>query len=246
MSLNYKPDPNIEFFQFCEHADLKILTDFMMRDKDGNLRISEELSYEVQYKRYRDDLPKIWNYIAGELQLFGGDTILNIFRGNEGVMYKEILSNVCKKLKVNYNKNSSIEVIESNLLMKVIETSLEKMTEEEKREFANQLNLNITNLSTVSIMAAIQVLVRAGGFAAYQISVIVANSVAKFLIGRGLTLAGNAALTRGLAAFAGPIGWAISVILAIPLISGPAYRVTIPCVIHVAYMRQKYINKEIL
>lgn len=85
-----------------------------------------------------------------------------------------------------------------------------------------------------------QLLINVTGFKAYQLSVIVANMVAKAVLGRGLALAGNAALVRGLAIFAGPIGWLITGLLTAPLISGPAYRVTIPCVIHIAMLREKY------
>ena len=39
----------------------------------------------------------------------------------------------------------------------------------------------------------------------------------------------------------GPIGWAITSIWTIIDIAGPAYRVTIPACIQIAYMRNKYI-----
>jgi uncharacterized protein YaaW (UPF0174 family) len=117
------------------------------------------------------------------------------------------------------------------------------MTEEQKREFAEQLNINVANLSSATIMVALQAAIRLGGFASYQITLIVANTVAKALAGRGLSLAANAGLARGLAIFAGPVGWVISGLLTLPMITGTAYRVTIPCAIQVAYMRQKYINE---
>ena len=62
---------------------------------------------------------------------------------------------------------------------------------------------------------------------------------AKFLTGRGLTIAANAALTKWLSVFAGPIGWAVTALWTVIDIAGPAYRVTIPAVIQIAYMRQK-------
>ena len=67
----------------------------------------------------------------------------------------------------------------------------------------------------------------------------VANALAKFLTGRGLTIVANAALTKWLSVFAGPIGWAVTALWTVIDIAGPAYRVTIPAVIQIAYMRQK-------
>ena len=88
-----------------------------------------------------------------------------------------------------------------------------------------------------SMIAALQIAIKMGGFKAYQIAVVVANAVAKFMFGRGLSIAGNAALTRALSIFAGPVGWIITGILTAIDIAGPAYRVTIPACIQVAYMR---------
>lgn len=57
-------------------------------------------------------------------------------------------------------------------------------------------------------------------------------------IGGGL---GTAALARLVTAFAGPVAIAITTILSVLSISGPAYSVTIPCVLHIAMLRLKYI-----
>ena len=86
---------------------------------------------------------------------------------------------------------------------------------------------------------AIQAAIRLGGFAAYQLALIVANAVARQVLGHGLRLAANAGLARVMGVLAGPIGLAITILWTILDIAGPAYRVTIPCVLQVAYMRQK-------
>lgn len=88
-------------------------------------------------------------------------------------------------------------------------------------------------------MAAVQSAIKLGGFASYKVAVIVANAVARALLGRGLSFAANAALTRWIGVFAGPIGWAVTIAWTALDIAGPAYRVTIPAVIQIAYMRVK-------
>ncbi|MCV5126795.1 DUF3944 domain-containing protein, partial [Escherichia coli] len=61
------------------------------------------------------------------------------------------------------------------------------------------------------------------------------------LLGRGLTVAGNAMLTRTMGAFAGPVGWVLSSLWLLIDLAGPAYRVTLPSCIFIAYMRQKHL-----
>ena len=78
----------------------------------------------------------------------------------------------------------------------------------------------------------------------YQVAMIVANAVAKALLGRGLALAANAGLARMIGIFAGPVGIAITALLTIPAISGPAFRVTLPAVVQIAAMRQQLLKKE--
>ena len=247
MSVKYRIDPDLNFLQFCDNKDLEVLVNYLTKDKDGTLRFAEELSGEERFKNCNGNYINVWDLIAGELQLFGADTIINwIIRGGEGVLYREILCDVCDKLKVNYNKESDILKIENNLILKVVEDTIDKMSEEEKRNFADDFHIDMTNVSTAGIMTALQIAIKAGGFASYQIAMVVANSVSKLILGRGLQLATNAALARVLSIFAGPIGWTISAILTLPAIFGTAYRVTIPSVLHIAYMRQKNLNKDIV
>jgi uncharacterized protein YaaW (UPF0174 family) len=80
---------------------------------------------------------------------------------------------------------------------------------------------------------------RAGGFKSFQLTVIIANAVLKVLIGRGLTFAGGATLTRTMAVLTDPIGWVITGAWTMVDIASPAYRVTIPAVIQIAALRQK-------
>lgn len=48
---------------------------------------------------------------------------------------------------------------------------------------------------------------------------------------------------RGYSTFMGPIGWVLTALWTIVDIAGPAYRVTVPAVIQIAYIRQRVMNK---
>jgi hypothetical protein len=51
-------------------------------------------------------------------------------------------------------------------------------------------------------------------------------------------------LVKAVAVFAGPVGWALDAIWGGMLAAGPAYRVTIPCVVQVAFIRQSMLRKQ--
>ena len=183
-----------------------------------------------------------WELIAAEIQCFGANTFATIFRGGKGVEYKEVLMDVCDKMKVNYSKDSSAAKIENNLLMKILTDALEKMSPEELKELADTIGIKNTSFVTAESMVGVfQAVFRAGGFKSYQLTLIIVNAILKALIGRGLSFAANATLTRTMAILTGPIGWAITGAWTAIDIASAAYRVTIPAVIQVAVLRQQYL-----
>jgi len=241
----YRHDEDLEFLKELESKDLEQLVEILIYDKDGEKRYTEELSESEGYKKYYPDHVKYWQDIVEELQRFGGNSFVNMLRLGEGVLYKEILIDVCDKLKVNYNKNSNVERIETNLLMKILEDALEKMSDEERKELAKSIGLkNTQNFSAQTMTGVFQAIFRAGGFKSYQLTLIIVNAILKALIGRGLSLGANAALTRTMAILTGPIGWVITGLWTAIDIAGPAYRVTIPAVIEIAALRQKYLYAD--
>lgn len=246
--MTYRKDADLEILASASDEDLLILVDYLIKDRDGSPRLTEELTLTEVYKKYSDRPSMYWQEIAGELQHFGGNGIANlvrnIFGNGEGVLYREILCDVCDKMKVNYNSKASIEIIEMNLLQKILIDAIDKMNSEELKKIIDELDLKTTDFTKEALIAALQAGILKGGFFAYQIAVIVANAVAKAILGRGLSLTANATITRVMGAFAGPIGIALTILWTLVDIAGPAYRVTIPAVVQVAYIRMK--TKEIL
>jgi len=236
----YRYDTDLEFLSKCKSEDLNELVFCLTHDKDGDPRLTEELTTNALYKRHHPDHHQYWELIAAEVQCFGANSFATIFRGGKGVPYKEVLTDVCDKMKVNYNKESSVETIEQHLLMKILKDSLQKMSASEIRELAESLGVKNTNSITAeALIGSFQAIFRMGGFKSYQLTLVVVNAVMKALVGRGLALAGNAALTRVAAVMTGPIGWVITGLWTAIDLAGAAYRVTIPAVIQIAFLRQK-------
>ena len=233
-------DTNLLILKQANNDDLKVLADFLHLKSNGSKRCFETFSTRDSYKKYYPhNMSMMVEDIADELQLNGGNTFANIFRGFQGVEYKEILIDVCNKLKVPFNKNSDVEVIELCLLQTILINSLEDMSEEELAKLISEMSIPNQGVGKQAMIAAIQIAIKRGGFSSYKLAVIVANAICKALLGRGLSIAANAALTRWLSIFAGPIGWTAIAIWAAIDIAGPAYRITIPAVIQVAYIRAK-------
>lgn len=240
----YRHDPDLEFLDSLSSEELNDLVYLLTHDKDGERRLTESLTQEDNYKKHYPDHKQYWKEIAAEIQCFGGNTFANMFRGG-GVSYKEVLCDVCDKMKVNYNKDSSTKKIEQNLLMKILEDALEKMSPEEIEKLGKELGLeNTAKLTPQSLTAIFLAVFRAGGFKSYQLTLIIVNAVLKVLIGRGLPLVGNVILVRIANILTGPIGWVITGLWTAIDIAGPAYRVTIPAVIQIAYLRTLSENRD--
>lgn len=240
----YRIDADLEFLQNCDNEDLDVLVTYLTRDKDGELRMAGELIAKEAYKQHNPNHKMYWQEIAAEIQTFGGNTFANIARGDQGIPYKDVLVEVCKKMKVNFSKDSPVSLIEQYLLMKVLSDSLEKMTPEQLKEVVEAAGLKTTNFAPQAVFALLQVMVQKVGFWSMNRLVLIGvNGVAKVVINRGLVFATNGAISATVARtcnfLTGPIGWAVTGLWTLNDLAGPAYRVTIPSVIQVAYMRAK-------
>ncbi|EDN70351.1 conserved hypothetical protein [Beggiatoa sp. PS] len=132
--IEYRGDLDLTFLQFCDNEDLEILVNYLTKDKDGGTRLTEHLTSEDRFQNCHGDYKQVWDLIAGELQCFGADSFATLLRGGKGFVYREILIDVCKHLKVNVDKKLEISKIEEALLLRILRMILEKMTEKEKKE----------------------------------------------------------------------------------------------------------------
>lgn len=221
-------DKDLTILKDMTNEELGIIVDIMC----GKWSVSKELK---NLKETGGDYKGHEELIADELCLFGGNTIINFPRG-KGVPYREILTDVCKKLKVPFNPARSIEHIEGNLLETVLEKMWEKMTPSEKEQILKELGKKKSGVGSITLAILIEIM-RRGGFGTYTIALAIANAIAKVVLGRGLTIVANATLTKILSVFLGPIGWFLTSIWTIYDLAGPSLKVTIPSVVFIAAMR---------
>ncbi len=224
----------IPLLRKCTKDDLDPLVQYILQKG----RPSSELKKTEVYKKNHPNHVAYVDEICSEIQRFGGHTIANLLRGGEGVTYKKIVCAVAKRLKVNFNEKREVEFIEEQILLKILEKAWEKMTDEEKAQFFKAAGVKGGKIGGGFPLALLLAVFKAGGFQSYVIMYTVASAVSRFVIGRGLRPLANAALARWAAFLAGPVGWAIAAIWTLFDLGGPAYRVTIPCVIHIAMLRR--------
>jgi small GTP-binding protein len=187
------------------------------------------------------DKERVSEKIMDEISLNGGHTISNLFRGNKGIGYAEIVLDVANKLDVlGASEENTIEKNEELIILKMMSDSIENMTETERGELLDSLGIEYSdfNLGSSATMVIQLLLKQYGGFAVYKFSLIVANMFARALLGHGLSFATNMAITRSIGAFLGPIGWIATGAWLIYDLGGPAYRKTIPVILHIAMLRQ--------
>lgn len=203
------------------------------------------LGYESGGKDLKS--PETARDVAAHLRRAGSNDFATFFkRRGEGVPYNEVVLDVAQKYKApGASAEQSVEHNESRIIEKMFADSLDAMSIAERRALFQSMNLNVVDLplGSASTILVQQVIAQFGGFATYRIAEVIANMVSRALLGTGLGLATNAALTRTIGTLLGPVGWiATGAWLAVDL-AGPAYRKTVPAVLYVALLRQVLMNR---
>lgn len=126
--------------------------------------------------------------------------------------------------------------------MKVLEKSLDQMTSENLAAFSRTMQLELTNPTPQLIIIAVQAAIRTSSLAALEIATVMSASVITSL--GGIATWGTVVVaSRALSVIAGPVAMVLSSAWMISDITGPAYRVTIPACIIVAWLRQQHISR---
>ena len=234
-------DPNLaEVLRYADVDDLGVLIDHITDKGEGRISLSSDTCKTLTGAKSGGRIDEATRaLIAEELQRFGGNSLLNLLRGGAGVPYKEILCNVASHVKADFNPKNDCAQIEIAILEAVLAQSVAKMSEQEKADLFAEFGSTYKPGAGPAVMAALQAAIKASGFGAFKLAAVVADAVAKAILGRGLAFGTTAGLMRSISVFAGPIGWTITAVWTAFDLGSPAYRVTVPCVIQIAYMRQK-------
>lgn len=233
----------LKFLRNAETEDLTVLIDYLTDNGNGRISLSSE-SKDALLRAKDSAQNAVYaardvELIVTELERFGGNSLVNLFRGGAGVSYEEIVRDVRDHVGAKSEPNETVASMEVQILSKILEGAWSQMTAEQKKEIRAAVGLSGKGSMT---LAAVIAAMRLGGFGTYRMTLLIANMLARQLTGHGLKLATNAGIARVLGVVAGPIGWIATGLWTAFDLASPAYRVTLPCVVQIAYMRQRQMN----
>lgn len=230
MNVTYLNDDDLDFLQHCSEEQLANITRLLTHNEKGKARLSSVLNHNDLFKSmegHPEQHRRNWQLIAGELQHYGGDSIANKLRGH-GKLYRAILLDVSKRLKIKADKEMSTFEIEQSLLEHFLRNAWQKMDAGQKQEFLQAVDAKVSELEELLplLLKDLHLAKGVSHLLSGQLTKILRTHAAVSVIGHGLL--------RG-AGLGGPVGAALNGVKAV---SGSAYRVTIPAVLHIACLRR--------
>ena len=237
-------DKDLRFLSSCENEDLRVLCDILTHDRLGNIRITEQLTATDEYNRnYPEDMLFLVPQISNELLKYGSNTLATFWH-NEPDSYETVLRRVCKQMDVRTMEQESVAKMEHNLLTTLCQDTLNKMSERELRLLANENGIPDKTLTRQALTAALLMAIRTSRAVLTRIVARIIQYIVEIITVRGVATAGIETATRAVSGALGPIGWIALGAWTVYDISSPAYRVCVPAVLQVAYMRLNRFEKE--
>lgn len=241
----YITDPDLAFLQYSSQQDLDILVNYLTKLPNGKKRFNSRL---MQYERVDTFFPnhkKYWNLIAAEVQHFGGHFFANFLTGT-GVTYRSMLERVCKKSGIDFSEQKSTEKLEIMLLSKILMESMKKMPATDLKQFMKDMSINPHDYTRNTLSNDIRKIIRKETIKPKIIGVLLASSVAKIAVSKTMKFsllkglkfgAHKAFLGKTAAMLTGPFGIAFTATWILNDLAKPDYKMMIPIVIQIAYMR---------
>jgi uncharacterized protein YaaW (UPF0174 family) len=208
----------------ADKGDIDLLIDYVTNTGKLGFSMSDSVKTVLQDAK-RQDIPdeETLRLLVRELQHFGGNTFVNLFRRN-GVNYSEIVDDVASHLKMKVPATASVEEKEALIIDCVFTSSWKKMSDDERSQILRDMGINGSASMDIPV---------------WQRAALVANSLAQTTAGKVLPLIAGLGIGRVLGVLTGPVGLAITGLYTAYDISNPAFRVTLPCVVQIAWIRLK-------
>lgn len=231
-----------ELLDSVSNEDLAPLVEYIMKAS------TESLASSSQYKRHHPDHSRYTGEIMDEIRKFGGNTFVNLFR-KEGPPYSEVLKDAAEKVGVKGASEFSVIELEQQMIQVLLRKAAKEASSEEQVELEKVLRdagLNERDYKAFISGASLVTLLTPKLYSLfmYQASSLIAGAVAKQLLGHGLRAGIGLTAGRFGSFFLGPIGWVLAGVWTAVDIAGPAYRVTVPCTLHIAMLRQKWLCEQ--
>ncbi|MFV4845144.1 hypothetical protein ACNJKD_01545 [Edwardsiella tarda] len=208
----------------ADKGDIDLLIDYVTNTGKFGFSMSDSVKAVLQDAKYQDEPDdETLRLFVRELQYFGGNTFVNLFRRN-GVSYSEIVDDVTSHLKIKGPSTASVEEKEALIIDCLFSSSWKKMSDDERSQALRDMDI----IASASLDIPV-----------WQKAALVANGLAQTTAGKVLPLIAGLGIGRVLGVLTGPVGLAITGLYTAYDISSPAFRVTLPCVVQIAWIRLK-------
>ncbi|CNJ89634.1 Uncharacterized protein conserved in bacteria [Yersinia intermedia] len=212
----------------ADKGDSDLLIDYITNTGKLSFSMSDSVRNVLLDAKY-NDVPdeETLRLLVRELQHFGGNTFVNLFRRN-GVSYNEIVDDVASHLKIKVPAFTSVEEKEALIIDCVFASSWKKMSDDERSQILRDMGISgsvsMDKLSRIDMPT-------------WQRAALVANGLAQATAGKALPLIAGLGIGRVLGVLTGPVGLVITGLYTAYDIASPAFRVTLPCVVQIAWIR---------
>ena len=116
----------------ADKNDIDLLIDYITPDGKFNFSQSDRVKKALRDGKNSEAIDEeTLRLLIRELQHFGGNTVINLFRGN-GVSYSEIVDDVASHLKIKVAKNAPVKEKESLIIDAVFASSWNKMSDDDR------------------------------------------------------------------------------------------------------------------
>ena len=241
MSANYTFDADLDtVLQAASNEELAPLVQFIKASS-----FSERLTSDDSFVRYYPNHARYCHVISAEIRAFGGHTIVNLLRGGKGPDYHTVVADVLKHMKIDYQEDDNIFELERKLIAYVMKDMYGKMDNEQRELIVSEVKQYQANDGALVVKALEKGdLAQLSPKALLLLSSVISSSIAKIM---GVSVSISNALGSALGQSANKIQTLLnmsvdvlySIFNSIYEFGGPAYKVTVPCVIHVAMLRVK-------
>ncbi|KJJ61590.1 hypothetical protein RT21_19135 [Pseudomonas sp. 10B238] len=228
--------PLLVLLQSAEPADIHDLVSFMTDNGKGRLAMASEVRNTLVAARNANQYSRgELVLLIRELQHFGGNSVVNLVRRN-GVPYAEIVSDVLRYVGGEAHGNE-VAALELQVLDKLVRKQWSKMSEQERAAFARQYGnaSGFAQLNLETLLASF----RLDAGSAARLASAVGSCITPLMFEGALSWGATAVASRFAGLALGPLATAAGIQSA----ASEAYRVTVPCVAHIAYIRLKHLAR---
>ncbi|RZF80541.1 hypothetical protein EXT46_11000 [Pseudoalteromonas sp. CO325X] len=240
----------LELLKVASNDELVEIANIITDNGKGRISLATERLQEIETALEQGKLHEHVDILAYEIRAFGSNSVASRARRGEPVSYKEVLCDVAKKLGVKKPNKDALEIeLEEQILMSLLTKVHKDKSVEEIRELIQNSNYDLTENISESMSEATdkatlyKAMTSSVGF--YPIAKLLAGAFTRHAVVSSGKIASTSALVVRGATMLNPLGIAISAIWTTYELSGPAFRVTIPLVLHIALIRQTQIKFEI-